>query len=323
MTLQGNHFLGEAQIERLRPRVTFNLVNLWEVKRDDGVIIRLATTDKQVYFEGHWFLASGPSASDMEQGEALAEADFELTGVLDHENITAEDLYAGRYDKAKLTHWVVDLERPWVWFRHHVWFIKKITVVSGMFKAEIAGVERFLTVPIGRMYDKDCDKVLASQECGATNAPSIVSTVQTIPSTATGSHINGTILDTSALIIAHPGGGGFPLVPLVGDDQPPIWTFGSVEFTSGSNVGVIIPVGYETGSGTVGADMEITLAFPAPYNIRVGDGIIVVGGCDGTRFTCLGTFENEVNFGGQPEMPNTSTLYESPQQADVEELPCT
>ena len=321
MTLQGNHFLGEAQIERLRPRVTFNLANLWEVRRVDGTVLRFATTDKQVYFEGNWFKATGPSPSDLQQGEALAETDFEMAGVLDHENITAQDLYSGLYDEAQIVHWVVDLDRPWVWFRKHVWWIKQITVITGQFKAEIVGVEKFLTIPIGRRYEKDCDKVLGSIECGATNAATIVTAISEVPTTASGGAINGTILDTGAFVVPHPGGAGFPTVAASG--LPPTWSFGKVEFTSGANIGVVIQIGYESGSEEVDTAMSVTLAFPAPYNIRVGDTVTITGGCDGTLTTCRTVFDNEINFGGIPYMPKTSKLYESPQQATaVEEIDC-
>ena len=318
MALQGNHFLQEAQIERLRPRVTFSLTNIWEIKRTDGYVIRMATTDKDVYFEGHWFKAAGPNPSDMEQGEALAETDFDIAGILDHKNITAQDLYANKYDNAKLTHWVVDLERPWMWFRKHVWWIKRTIMSDGMFKAEVAGAERFLTVPLGRKYERDCDKVLGSLECGA-QVVSFTRLVSEVPSTATGGVISGSVRDTSAFTV--PVESGFPMVDLSPDpDTIPIWAFGKVEFLTGANEGQTLQIGYEVGAAVEGSDMSITLAYPAEYNIRVGDQVRVTAGCDGTLQTCSNIFNNRINFGGQPLMPDTSQLYESPQQADAVEF---
>lgn len=319
MALQGNHFLKEAQIERLRPRVTFGLVNLWQITRTDNVTIRMATTDKGVHFEGHWFEPAGPSPSDMEQGEAAAEADFELNGVLDHKHITAEDLLAGRFDNARMTHWVVDLERPWVWFRKHVWWIRNVSIMNDMFKVEIAGAERFLTVPLGRRYDKDCDKVLGSLECGA-EVVSFTSTIAGVPSTQSTGEINGTTRDDAALSISNPGG-GFPKVTLTPplEDQSPSWAFGKVRFLSGSNQGDIIEIGYETGGDSETGDMKLTLAFPSAYEMRVGDQIEVFAGCDGTIGTCERIYDNKINFGGQTQMPDTSQLYEAPQQADATE----
>ena len=308
MPLVGNHFLGEAQIERLRPRVSFRLASIWQISRKDGVFIRLATTDKDVYFRGYRFLASGPSSSDLEQGEAVAESDFEITGMLDHENILETDLYDGKYDKAKIDQWVVDLDRPWIWFRHHKWWIKQTTVWNGSFKADIVGVEKFLTIPIGRRYEKDCDKVLESLECGATSV-SFTGTIASVPSTAGGTILSST-RDTAAMTITQ--GGGFPTVAATGSD--PIWSFGSVTFNDGPNTGIVKQIGFAAIDGTT---MSIALAHESPFNFRVGDSITVVGGCDGTKSTCESVFENKVNFGGQPDMPDTSIMYESPEQADA------
>jgi hypothetical protein len=51
--------------------------------------------------------------------------------------------------------------------------------------------------------------------------------------------------------------------------------------------------------------------------MRVGESVTISGGCDGTKATCEAIFANLINFGGQPDMPNTSSLYESPEQADA------
>jgi len=310
MALRGNHFLGEAQIERLRPRVTFRLASLWKIARKDGKTIRLATTDKDVYFQGEWFLASGPSSSDLEQGEAAAESDFEVSGILDHKNILVTDLYAGKYDKANIDHWVIDLERPWVWFRHHKWWIKQVISFNGMFKAEVVGVEKFLTIPIGRRYEKDCDKVLGSLECGA-EIVSFTGTILSVPTNTPSGLIVSSTRDTVAFTIYQ--ASGLPLVTATGLD--PTWSFGNVEFKDGANAGVTREIGF---ANRIGNTMSVVLSHGAPFNMVVGDTVKVSGGCDGTKATCTVTFDNLINFGGQFNMPNTSSLYESPEQVDSE-----
>jgi len=71
---------------------------------------------------------------------------------------------------------------------------------------------------------------------------------------------------------------------------------GEIVFTSGVNNGVIRSIkDYQTG--------VITLTLPLSVAPAIGDTFKAYPGCDGVRTTCKNTFDNEINFGGQPYVP--------------------
>jgi hypothetical protein len=100
----GIHYLGDAQIQSMRPAVTFFYCHIWRVRRTDGVVHRFASHDKVVWWQGERYEPVGPTASDLEQSEAGAESDFELVGFLSADTIRASDIQAGRYDGCRVDH---------------------------------------------------------------------------------------------------------------------------------------------------------------------------------------------------------------------------
>lgn len=291
----GNHFLTEGQIEALRPRVTFTLANIWRIERPDGAVQRFASHDKWIRFRGEDYRPIGPSASDMEQGEAGAESDFEIIGFLSSETIRASDIAAGRYDGASITHHVIDWQRPWMWMRKHRWWVREVVEIGGVFQAQVQGVERFLTIQAGRNYERECDKTLGSEECGATP---IVTTGCVVEAVATpAAPILGLPHKTLAFSITA---ASWPTVPRDG-----LVATGKVVWVTGPNKGVASVVGEH-----VGRDLALSLRTPFP--IRAGDVCDVWSGCDGSQSTCIDDYANGINHGGQPLMPSTEDTYRRP-----------
>ncbi len=75
-----------------------------------------------------------------------------------------------------------------------------------------------------------------------------------------------------------------------------VFDYGDFRFTSGRNIGVSMEV-KEYSVGT------ITLQLPMPYPIAVGDTYVMVEGCDRSIETCIGRFNNAINFRGEPHLP--------------------
>lgn len=93
--------------------------------------------------------------------------------------------------------------------------------------------------------------------------------------------------------------------------QPDNWfQFGQFVWTSGANV-TVVPFNQvkahtqETGAG------RITLVFPAPRTIQIGDGFDVVAGCDKAKATCINKFDNILNFRGFPDVPGQNAILRS------------
>lgn len=291
----GIHYLQDGQIQAMRPRVTFTLGSVWRVERKDGEVLRFASHDKRIRFLREWYEAVGPTASDMEQSEAGAVSDFEIAGFLSADAIRASDIHAGRYDGCSVLHHVVDFQRPWYWFRKHRWWIKEVNENGGLFQAKVQGVERFLTIPVGRRYERECDLTLGSDLCGATPITVFGAVVEAVA--APGSPILGLPHKRSAFRITAASWATPPRDGLMAQ--------GKVIWTSGPNKGTEQEIAEH-----VGRDLSLTLQ--APFPIKAGDVCTLRSGCDGTRSTCNDDYDNGDNFGGQPLMPSTEDTYRKP-----------
>lgn len=292
----GNHYLGAGQIAALRPRVTFTLAHIWRVERRDGVVLRFASHDKTIQFQRELYTPLGPTASDLQQSEAGAESDFEIVGFLASDAVRASDIHARRYDGASILHHVVDWMRPWMWFRKHRWYVKEIDETGAVFKANVQGVERFLTIPVGRRYERECDKVLGSRECGATPRVQFGAVVEAVA--ASGSPILGVSSGRSALRITA--ASWFSPAPRDG-----LLAQGKVAWTSGPNRGTVQLIGDHVGR-------EIVLEEEAPFGVKAGDTCAIYSGCDGTLTMCGDDYANRINYGGIPYMPTTEDTYRRP-----------
>lgn len=294
----GNHYLGAGQIAALRPRVTFTLAHIWRVERPDGKVLRFASHDKEVRFRRETYLPIGPTASDMQQSEAAAESDFELVGFLSADSVRASDIDAGRYDGASILHHVVDWMRPWIWTRKHRWWIKEIQASGSVFKASVLGVERFLTVPVGRRYERECDKILGSttgkSPCLATPKVLFGGIVEAVASS--GLPILGAVRGAFRISAAS----WFGTAPRDG-----LLAQGKVVWASGPNRGTEQLIGAHVGR-------ELHLEVPPTFAVKAGDVCTIYSGCDGTLKTCTDDYANRINFGGVAFMPSTEDVYRKP-----------
>ena len=93
-----------------------------------------------------------------------------------------------------------------------------------------------------------------------------------------------------------------------GTDQ--FYRDGAVIFTSGANIGRVVPIADYRQS-----DKRIVLLTPTPFDIQAGDFAIVQVGCDGLIGTCRDKFNNILNFGGDPFAPSAQQLIEPPEEA--------
>ena len=317
MGLVGDHFLKPAQIEALRPRVTFTMCHLWQIQRPDGVTLNFASHDKPIQFEGSTFLPMGPTPQNQSSGEAAGSTDYEIFGFLSHETIRPRDIQLGKYDGSTICQWVIDWERPWIWTRKHKWWVKSIAIDGDVFRADVGGLETFLEIKQGRYYEKECDKAFAGTECQATPASVPSKLVTAVPST-NGGDVLGTTRDTRALRVTT------GVISALSSGSLPMWQFGSVEFLSGSNKGKTVQIYnaeyIEDTSNPSNSYLDIILSRTLPYPARVGDNVSLKSGCDGAFSTCRLIYDNIINFGGVHKMPSTEDQYVQPELDTTREV---
>ena len=56
----------------------------------------------------------------------------------------------------------------------------------------------------------------------------------------------------------------------------------------------------------------IVLFLPMPFDIQVGDPVTITAGCDKTLATCRDTFDNILNFRGEPYVPGNDLFFRTP-----------
>jgi hypothetical protein len=78
------------------------------------------------------------------------------------------------------------------------------------------------------------------------------------------------------------------------------YTLGQMTFTTGANAGLSRMI-------KVSTPTYFLVDAPFPFDIALGDNFTMYPGCDKTFKTCINTFVNRANFGGQPDIPVPET----------------
>jgi len=289
----GIHYLGVGQRALLRPRVAYTFCHTWRVERTDGVVLRFASHDKKIKFDGETYEAIGASATDLEQTEGLGESDFEVLGFLNADSLRPADLWSRRYDNASILHRIIDWQRPWPWYwlRKHRWWIKTVGFSGGMFRAQVHGIERWLSLPGGSRYEFDCDLTLGEARCGATPHVVLAAVVDTVAST--GTPILGEKGDRRGFTITA---GSWVTPPRDG-----LMILGEAVSTNGPNKGRKVQI-----SAHVGRQIVVENDFT--FRIKAGDTFVLRSGCDHTLRTCTDDYAVRPRYGGFPFMPSAQDL---------------
>jgi uncharacterized phage protein (TIGR02218 family) len=89
------------------------LCRCWRVRRRDGRELGFTDHDGDLSFDGATFRAStGMDASALQATTGLAVDNAQVRGALSDAGIREEDIRTGRFDGARVEHWLVDWERP-------------------------------------------------------------------------------------------------------------------------------------------------------------------------------------------------------------------
>ncbi|MEM9197016.1 MAG: DUF2163 domain-containing protein, partial [Pseudomonadota bacterium] len=144
--------LDPALLAKLNSGAT-TLCRCWRLTRADEAIIGFTDHDGDIAFDGTVFsAASGLVASALAQSLGLSVDNTEVVGALTSAGLLAEDLAAGRYDAARLEHWLVDWSDPALRVRLFEGEIGEITRGKSGFEAELRGLNTALNRPVGRVY---------------------------------------------------------------------------------------------------------------------------------------------------------------------------
>ncbi len=269
------------------------LCRCWEVRRSDGVAMGFTNHDEDLIMDGVTFRAdTGMDAGMIDQGLGLSVDNAQAVGALSSAAITEEDVLAGRYDGATVRHWLVNWAVPAERLLLFSGTLGEFREANGRFEIELRGLAEPLNRPLGRIFAKQCDRVLGDAKCGVDlDQPAFRCT--------------GTVVaaDAGAITFTVPAGyaGGW-------------FRKGTLEWQSGANAGLRQDIMRDRGAG---AQRRIETAGPPPLAVATGDTATLTAGCDKADRTCRDKFANLLNFRGFPHLPSDDWVTAYPSRKEV------
>lgn len=268
-----------------------HLCTLWDIERTDGVSFYFTDHSHPLDFAGvRYTPAGGLDQTNRRAASALRQNNVEFRGALTSDAITFEDLWAKRYDGAKVTERVIDWRFPFAGATTtNAYYIQAIEFTGEEWVAQIAGLTQRLTQEVGRVCARDCRAQLGDAECtvdvsGYSTYGQAVTSVPGLRSVFRASGVSGSFADE--------------------------WfRFGRVVWLTGNNAGFESEV-----LAYVQSTREWEIQEPVPFDIQVGDTFDAIVGCDGRRATCRDKFANLVNQRAFPFMPGNDRMIRSPQR---------
>jgi len=256
----------------------------WLVERHDGVRFGFTDHDRDLIIEGDVFRAgSGLDASVLEASSGLSVDNGQAVGALTDVGLTEADIMAGKYDRAEVRQWLVDWSSPEMKVLLFSGLLGEIRRGTGAFEAELRGITEVLNQPLGRMYLRECDRVLGDAKCGVDMVdPTFSAEVTVLKATDR----RGFVFD---------GLSGF---------QDGWFTNGVIRWTSGAVSLVKLDAG-----GTLETWEEV--------DAIAGDTARVTAGCDKQAGTCRAKFGNFLNFRGFPHIPGEDWVTAYPAGGEV------
>lgn len=264
---------------RLESGVT-TLCRCWRVTRADGLVQGFTDHDEAVVFEGVAHEpSSGFDASSLESGLGLSVDNSAVVGALSSPGLSAEAIAAGRYDAACVDLFVVDWQRPDLGFQIFTGSLGEIRSGAVGFEAELRSLSQKMNLTIGRTYLPTCDRELGDAKCGADVSAAPISFELAVEAVA----------ENRVLTLAQ--------LP----EQPDGWfDEGRVHWLTGNNVGLMARVKRDVVETST---RRVELWQTPSAEVRVGDTLRLVAGCNKRAETCRAKFANIANFRGFPHMP--------------------
>lgn len=274
--------------EHLATRTT-TVCRCWAVRRRDGVTLGFTDHDRNLAFDGIEFRAdTGMTARAFQQSTGLAVDNTEAVGALSDDSIRKADIDAGRFDDATVTMWIVSWTRPQERSVRFAGTIGEIVRAGDGFRAELRGLTEALNRPQGLVFQRTCSAVLGDRRCGVDLERPEFRTEVAIERIADGKTFT---FDT------------FP------EFEGGWFERGVLRVIEGDGAGLSghVKVDRRAGSGR-----RIVLWQSIRADLRPGDRVLLVAGCDKLPQTCKAKFGNFINFRGFPSIPGEDWLMAYP-----------
>lgn len=271
---------------------------LWKLIRTDGTILGFTNHDQAISFTDSDSVGQvvvyeptpglTPSATDTTSDMSTSQQT--AIGFLESESLTETDIFAGKYDYARveirLVNWA-DLTMGALLLKNSTMGV--IKTKNGVFEAELRGLEFYLGTTVGDTYGPTCRWDLGDSTCTINLAEWIQ---------------DGTVMSASDFRTFVPNSG----LLMIGSATPSLpapagwFTFGIVTWLTGLNAGYAMECASWDGT-------TVELFENMPYTIQAGDTFSIEPGCDhSTGSNGCTKYSNIVNFGGESFIPGMDQL---------------
>jgi len=271
-----NHFGGDVR----------TIAPCWKLVRQDSTVMGFTGHDKDIEYDSVTYAAAtGFLPTAVSQNAALSVDNLEAMSFLDSEAITETDVEAGLYDGAEIDIFLINYADTTMGVVYLVKGFKlgEVKVADHTASAEIRGLAAKLQQEMLELVSPDCRATLGDYRCGVD-----VEGLYTVAGTVTTATDRSTLIDTGRT------------------ETEDVFAYGLLTFTSGVCDGFSMEVkSYDPATDT------IVLFLPMPYQFEVGDTYSLTYGCDGSPDTCKNTFDNFVNFQGEPAVPGINQMMQA------------
>jgi uncharacterized phage protein (TIGR02218 family) len=274
--------------EELQSRLTSGVTTLchvWRITRRDAEVFAFTDHDHPLAFDD--FVCepmAGVSAGAVEKSLGLGVDTASISGALNAEAITEDDLARGLWDGARIDLYRVDWSDPAPRVHLFAGRIGEVRRGVSAFEAELRGLQAALNVPVGRVFSRFCDADLGDARCGKDIENTTFRGEGVITEVLSASAFRADGLEAYAE-------GWFARGRLV-------WDAGGESEVAAHRL--------------EGGDAVIELLDPPGAVLEPGAAFTVHAGCDKRFETCRAKFANTLNFRGFPHMPGNDAVQARP-----------
>lgn len=264
----------------------------WKITRQDGTVHAFTTHDEDVTYKGTRYKRCDSLRASAISGTTLsgsATGDVQVQGILSEDAISAKDIYAGRFDNAKVEVHLVDWATGYGTVLTRGIICRTRQQENSYVLTALTGGARLEQQPLMEVFSPTCRWEFGSSQCG------VDASALEVSSAVTG------ILAPNVAINRH----RRQFTDAARVEAVEVYRNGRLTWTSGNNNGLTLEV-----KDIVGG--VVTLWQPCPFNVQVGDAYTLRPGCGKTKSDCIDRYNNYENFGGFPDLPGNDAINLTP-----------
>lgn len=263
------------------------LALLIKITRHDEAVIGLTSHDRDLVVENVTYKADGALSAfgSVKQSIYMQGNETDVSGVLDSNLISDEDIRAGHFDHARVDMFICnwkDLSASTVHLRRG--WLGEVVIKDTQYHASYLPFHDLLNKKVGETYTPECRFNLGDDRCCVDrSAYEVLGYVTSMVD-------RRVFIDTTR------------------SEELGYFRDGLLTWTSGKNSGVSCEVAQWSLEDTM-----FTLWLETPFPIEIGDTYKVCAGCDKRLSTCQSRFNNVKNYGGFPHLPGIGKILQYPE----------